>query len=171
MSGMFDHVVFIFKFKKYSKKILQLNKFSRSINPFDLCTLFCLSYVQNHENILSSKPRGTPRKENLFPKTSRNQKLDSSYSPNPEEVKRVGNWKPHWCRLLLCMWNIKYIFHNKELNKHVKFGLIFAIWLSKIENLCKVAKKGKFRKSLDPIWGFLLKKVSQFVIPSFRETL
>ena len=36
-----------------------------------------------------------PRKRILIPKTPRNKKMDSSLSPNPGEVKRVGNWKPY----------------------------------------------------------------------------
>ena len=36
-----------------------------------------------------------PRKRILIPKTPRNKKMDSSLSPNPGDVKRVGNWKPY----------------------------------------------------------------------------
>ena len=36
--------------------------------------------------------------------------------------------------------------------------------------LQKLAKKVDFRKILDPIWDLVLKKVSKFVIPEFRDT-
>ena len=32
-------------------------------------------------------------------------------------------------------------------------------------------KKVDFRKNLDPIWNLVLKRVSKFVIPQFRDTL
>ena len=35
----------------------------------------------------------------------------------------------------------------------------------------KLAKKVDFRKFLDPIWDLVLKRVSKFVIPKFRDNL
>jgi hypothetical protein len=42
---------------------------------FEILHPFCLSYMQNHENIVSSIPQGAPRKRILIPKTPRNKKM------------------------------------------------------------------------------------------------
>ena len=60
---------------------------------------------------------------------------------------------------------------DRWLNKHVKINLIIVLWISKIEISWKIAKKVDFRKILDPIWDLVLKRVSKFVIPKFRDTL
>ena len=58
------------------------------------------------ENIFSSKPWGTSRKRILIPKPPRNTKMDSSLSPNPGEVKQVGNWKTYEGHLNPKLWDV-----------------------------------------------------------------
>ena len=59
------------------------------------------------------------------------------------------------------------LFHDSfQLDKNMSKKTLF--WLSKNE---KLAKKVDFRKFLDPIWDLVLKRISKFVIPKFRETL
>ena len=81
-----------------TQRTLPLDQFNRLIIQLDLhfkvLYPLCLSYTQTHENSVSSKPQGTPRKNVLIPKSPRNKKMDSSLSPYPNEVKQVENWKP-----------------------------------------------------------------------------
>ena len=60
---------------------------------YNYCTLFALHIDKYHEDIVTQKSQGAPRKGKLFFKTPRRKKRDYLTSPNSPKEKRLRYWK------------------------------------------------------------------------------
>ena len=107
---MFGHIMFIFKFEKNTPKNTIIESFYQ-IHKSIFAPYFAF-HIDKIIKILFSQNLEDPRKIILFPKTLRNQKMDSLHSPNPGEVKRLGNWKAYLNYLVYWLFGQSKMHHT-----------------------------------------------------------